>query len=155
MTFTWVRYGWVGKSRQGWVGEDWVGKSKRQLGEKRLSGKKREKNIGVNLEIWYLHEWERIEGENAREIENMEEKGAGRCCLDLEENSSCLDLEESRPWLDLEESSSWSGLTIERARLLQEDFFLYLLCFALCFCFLLLCCFCLLLFCCCWFARPQ
>ena len=36
-------------------------------------------------------EWERIEGENAREIENIDENGAARC------------------W-DLEESFSWPGL---------------------------------------------
>ena len=32
-------------------------------------------------------EWERIEGENAREIENIDENGAARC-LDLEETFS-------------------------------------------------------------------
>ena len=43
--------------------------------------------------------WERIEGENAREIENIDEKGAARC----------FDLEESFSWpgfLDLEEGFS-------------------------------------------------
>ena len=41
-------------------------------------------------------EWERIEGENAREIENIDEKGAA-CCFDFEEGFSwpgCFDMEE-------------------------------------------------------------
>ena len=56
-------------------------------------------------------EWERIEGENAREIENIDENGAARC-FDLEESFSwpgCLDLNKNWSWpglLDFEESFS-------------------------------------------------